>query len=222
MRCLLEVEVGERPAHRVAATGLRLVAVAGHRERGARAHRPPRDDLDPQGIHHRALGGGVAIGSGPEAADARIEGQRLSFELDGERDLVGGAHREELLAPQVELGYLDALVVLGSGQAVELVRRAERRVVARVGQRVCHDVRIERSRPRVSLALVDDDANADALDLGRCQRLHVTLERVHVDFEGTHDVGLDLLSGARRTGDGTRDVEEVDAAHALMRPCRPP
>ena len=69
----------------------------------------------------------------------------------------------------------------GRGQPVELVARAERGVVARVGERVGHDVGVERSRPRVSLALVDDDADADALDLRGRQRLDVALERVDVD-----------------------------------------
>ena len=105
------------------------------------------------------------------------------FELDRERDLVGGRHREELFAPEVELGCLDVLVLVRRGQAVELVARAERRVVACVGQRVGDDVGIERSGPRVSLALVDDDANADALDLRGRERLDIALERVHVDLE---------------------------------------
>ena len=179
----LEVEVAECPPHREAAAGLRLVAVAGHGEGGARAHRPPRDDLHAEGIHHCALGGGVTIGSGAETADARIDGLGGGFELDRKRDLVGGGHREELLAPQVELGCLDVLVLLRRGQTVELVGRAERGVVACVGQRVGDDVGVERSGPRVSLALVDDDANADTLDLRSGEGLHVALECVHVDFE---------------------------------------
>ena len=69
----------------------------------------------------------------------------------------------------------------GRRQAVELVGRAERRVVARVSKRFADDIGVERSRPRVSLALVDDDANADTLDLRGRERLDVAFERVHVD-----------------------------------------
>ena len=137
----------------------------------------------PSEFDDRALRGRVAIGSRPETADTGIDRLGGGFELDRERDLVGGRHREELFAPEVELGCLDVLVLRRGGQAVELVTRAERRVVACVSQCVGDDVGVERTGPRVSLALIDDDANTDPLDLRGCERLDIALERVHVDLE---------------------------------------
>ena len=65
------------------------------------------------------------------------------------------------------VGATHAVDVGRARERVPLVGLAERGVVARVAQRLLDHRRLERTRPRVALAVIDDDADADALDAPR-------------------------------------------------------
>ncbi len=170
--------------------------------------RPPRRRTWP--TPHRGCGGRWR-------AVARVE-------LDRERDLVGGGHREQLVAPEIERRRRPATGErLGIGEAVELVGRAETGVVARVDDRLRDHVGVERACPRVALTVIGDHSHADAFDLGDGQRLDLTVEHLHVDVARPHRVRLDLLAGAGGARDGAGHCREVDVTHRplLMPRCRP-
>ena len=115
-------------------------------------------------------------------------------------------------------GDVDAGGVGRRGERVRLVGRAERGVVARLLDGLGDDVGIERARPRVALAAVDDDAHADALDLGDRERLDLAAEHLHVDVARAQHVGLDLLTGPGVAGHAPGDAQEVDVSHRRCRP----
>ena len=119
--------------------------------------------------------------------------------------------------PEVQRGGVDPHELLGINEAVVLVRRPERGVVARVGKRVGDDVTVERPGPRVTLAVIDDHSHTDALDLRRREGFDLTLECVHVDVARAHDIRLDLFTRVRSTRDGAGEREEVDVSHPRFR-----
>ena len=85
--------------------------------------------------------------------------------------------RARLVAVEVELGHGHAV---GLGQAVELVGRAEAGVVAGLGERLGEHVVVERAGVGEALPAVDDDPDADALRLGRRERLDLALVDPHL------------------------------------------
>ena len=180
-RGFVDVEIGEGATDRVARSGLGVGVVARHREGRARAHRAPSRHFDAERVRDRTLDRSVAVARGPQREDPIVESLRRGFELDRERDLVGSRYAEQLLVPEVELGWIDPDELVGADEAVALVRSTERGVVARVGERVRDDLGIERPGPRVPLAVIDDHADTDAFDLGGRERFDLTFERVHVD-----------------------------------------
>src|SRR5207244_3359128 len=98
------------------------------------------------------------------------------------------------VAPQVEGRSVDAGAgrLVGVGQAEVLVGRPEAGVVAGFGQRLGHDVGLQRAGPGEALPAVDHDPHADALDVLRRQRLDLPAEDLDVDALGAGGVGLDL------------------------------
>src|SRR5437879_3273120 len=104
----------------------------------------------------------------------------------------------ERLVPQIELRCRHRRRVGGRGEPVPLVGFAETGVVARFADGLEDHRFVERSRPRVALARIGDDANADPFDPGDRERLDVAVEYLDVGLTGANDVRLDLLTGPRR------------------------
>ena len=96
--------------------------------------------------------------------DPRVGGERQPLELLGQLDLVLGGERRQRVVPQVLLGAGDAV---GLGQAGPLVDRAERDVVARLGEHLVDGAGVERAGVGEPGAAVADHADADALVLRR-------------------------------------------------------
>ena len=96
------------------------------------------------------------------------------------RDLLVGRHRDELVAPEVERGAAPTVDLGRARERVPLVGLAERRVVARFAQRLLDHVGIERTGPRVALAVIDDHAHADTLDDRGRERLDLAAEHLDV------------------------------------------
>ena len=68
-------------------------------------------------------------------------------------------------------------------------------VLARFGDRIRHDVEVERARRREALSSVDDDPHPDRLRGPRSQRLDLAVVRLYVGGATTRHVHLELLTG---------------------------
>ena len=117
---------------------------------------------------------------------------------------------------------------VGRGQAGPLVGRAERDVVARLGQHLGHRCLVEHAAVGEADPAVLDHPDADALALGRLELLDLTLVDPHAGVERSPDVGLDLLARpAACVGDPLGDRQELasasdGASEAAVGPLTPP
>src|SRR5690606_6152014 len=98
------------------------------------------------------------------------------------------------------------------GEAEVLVGRTERGVVARVGERVGHDVVVERACIGEALALVRDHPDAHALGLRGGEGLDLALVHLDLGVEAAHDHGLDLLTRASHADHAVGDVQQLGHA----------
>ena len=202
----LEIEIVERTAGREAVAGLRPGTVVGERDRVRRTRRATRVRLDTERVRDRRLGARVAVPGALDTTYPRVARLGRRFELEREAHLLVGRHGDELFPPQVEVGRRNAVHVVPASPDVVLVRLTEGRVVARFSQRLVDHVRIERSRRRVALSMVDDHAHTDAFDACGRQRLDLAAEHL--------DVGL--LRSAARTPRPVRLVAPRPATRRAM------
>ena len=192
----------KRAPGREAAAGLGGGALARHRERGARAHRAPGRRLDAERVRDRGLDRGVAVATPtpPRArAGRRAASPRSSSSASATLSAVGV--RQHVVAPEVERGRRRRPRRRRASRARSASSGAPKAALSRASASgLGDDVGVERARPRVALAAVDDHADADAVDLGDRQRLDLAVEHLDVDVARAHHVGLDLLArhGRRR------------------------
>ena len=90
---------------------------------------------------------------------------------------------------------------------------AKRGVVARLVDHLGDDVLVEAAGVGEALPVADDDPHADALRLGRRQRLDLALVGPHLGVARPADDRLDLLAVVGPGDDAVGDVEQV-ARHA--------
>ena len=152
-----------------------------------------------------------------DAGDAGVGGLHRPLELEGQVDLLAGREVGQRRPEQVELGHGHAV---GLGQAEVLVGGGEAGVVAGLGERLGEDVVVEAAGVGEALPVADDDPHADALRLGRRQRLDLALVGPHLGVARPPDDASTCSPSLRRADDPVGDVEQV-ARHAGGRTLAP-
>ncbi len=140
---LVQIQRREIPPCREPVPRLRSGTVVGERDDGRRARRATRVGLDPERVRDRAFGERVAVPGRLDAADTPVRSLGDALEVERDAHLFLRRHRTERFTPQVERRREHPRNVGGAREPVELVRLAERRVVARFLQRLLDDRRVE-------------------------------------------------------------------------------
>ena len=176
----------------------------------------------PSEFDDRALDRGVAVRRRPQAADAGVDGLGGGFELDRERDLVrrsgtarsSSRHRSSSTA-------CDPGEVVGRRRARRTRRARRSRVVARVGERVGDDVGDRAIPPTRSPAGWSTITRTPTPSISAVDSDSTSPSNTFTSTSRDRTAYASICSPARAApATRTRELEQVDAAHVLIRRCR--
>ena len=206
----VEIEIGQRAPGDESVARLRARAVVGERDRRRGTGRAARVRFD------------TRASSRARPRPARRRSSRTRRCGCAGRRPSSRAPARARCAPSLRSGPTRARRATGRGRAAAepLTSAGDARpyhssgspkpgVVARFLQRLVDDIGRERAGPREALALTGDDADADAFDARRRQRLDLAVEHLDVGVARAHHVRLDLFTVARGARDVAGDVDQV-------------